>query len=258
MTARESSDEREIARRQVIAGAISSLIVAPVLTGCIAGLLRLFVGRGLAGTLARTARVGRAASTLTFGRGVAVGAKVVPASMYRATSGTIIGPKQRLVATFDTSLANSIIKIDRSPVFTSQRTRYGFEHFDRNGICGRSYVRADRNEIRHETDDGILLAIDRINEASRTIEHHDPSSRRIGTSKYGVRGNDVDVNADQASIESMDRARDELGLQCPETKHAYDEWLEAKQLCGRGDGEACRAVATKRIKYENLRRHCTS
>lgn len=257
MAPHELNDDFDFDRRRAIAGGIAALLLTSVTSGCIAGLLRLFVGRGLASSLIRTANIGRAASTLTFGRGVAIGGRVVPANAYRSSRGMIIDPKQRVVATFDTSISRSIVKRQDSPVFTSERTRYGYEHFDRNGVCGRSFANSESNQIIHKTEDDVLLAIDRIDRVSSLVEHLDANGRRIGITRYRQRGTDqVDVVADDGSLRSIDIASRELGLQCPEAKRAHDEWLEAKRLCGENVDAACRSIPQKRIEHESLIKEC--
>jgi hypothetical protein len=245
-----------MARRDVLILGIAGTVAVLPIGGCVFAFLRIFVGRGLAGTLARAARVGRASSALTFGRGVAVGARLAPARTVGLTRGSILGPRQRMIANFESSSTESRVIVDRSPVFFSRKTRYGFDHNDYNGPCGRSIVDARGNVIRHETDDGILASIDRVDQLRGVIEHLRPDSSKIGETRYSLKNSEVSVTSDSSSIESINNIRSALGLQCPEVKEAYEDWMSHKKMCGNGNMLSCREISSKGARYEMLRDQC--
>lgn len=247
---------QHLTRRKVLLLGVAGSITALPLGGCVFLFLRLFVGRGLAGTLARAARVGRATSALTFGRGIAIGARLAPTRTVAFTRGSILGPRQQLVANFESSATESKVLIEKSPVFFSRKTRYGFDHSDYNGPCGRSIFDTEGNIIRHQTDDGIVVAIDRLNKIRRVVEHLNPDGSKIGESRYDTKSSDVIISSDSAAVESINNIRNNLGLQCPETKLAYDDWLAYKNKCGDGNTLACREISSKSEIYNRLRDQC--
>jgi hypothetical protein len=248
---------RDLDRRETL-GLIGVSLIALPLNGCLFALMRILVGRGLAGTIARAGRLGRTASALTFGRGVAIAARLAPARTAALPSTQILGPGRRLIAYSESSAAESKVYIDNSAIFHSRRTPFGFRHYDFNGPVGRSFTRPGDDVVRHQNEDGGVTAIDRIRRLNRLVEHFSGDGSKIGETRFEQSGAELSVTADQAAMESINAARDALGLQCPDVRAAFDEWQRYKKLCSNGDSAACRDVSSKGAKYQFLKSRCSS
>jgi hypothetical protein len=247
--------EIELDRREALIGL--SLLVLP-LNGCLFALMRIFVGRGLAGTLARAGRLGRTASALTFGRGVAVGARLAPARTAALPSTQILGPGRRLIAHSKSSASESKVYIQNSPVFHSRRTEFGFRHYDFNGPVGRSFTRQGDDVVKHQNEEGVITAVDRIRRLNRMVEHFSVEGSKIGETHFEQSGDELSIDADNAAVESINAARESLGLQCPDARAAFDEWQRYKGLCSSGESDYCRGISSKGARYQYLRERCSS
>ena len=247
----------EFDRREML-GIIGLSLVALPLNGCIFALMRILVGRGLAGTLVRAGRFGRTTSALTFGRGVAIGTRLAPARTAALPTTQIIGPGRQLIARSESSAAASTVYIENSAVFVSRRTAFGFRHFDFNGPVGRSFTRQGDDLVRHQSEDGIVTAIDRIRRANRLVEHFTEDGSKVGETRIEQTRDELNITADDSAIQSINGTREALGLQCPDTREAYNQWLEAKDLCARGDSSSCRSISSRGARYQYLRSQCSS
>lgn len=252
----KSMPQTEVDRREALRLIGLSLIVVP-LNGCLFALMRIFVGRGLAGTLARAGRLGRTASALTFGRGVAVGARLAPARTAALPSTQILGPGRRLIARSESSAAESKVYIENSPVFHSRRTEFGFRHYDFNGPVGRSFTRQGDDVVRHQNEDGVITAVDRIRRLNRLVEHFSADGGKIGETRFEQSGDHLGIDADDATVTSISAAREGLGLQCQDARAAFDDWQRYKDLCSRGESDYCRGISSKGAKYQFLRERCS-
>jgi hypothetical protein len=247
----------DLNRREALGIIGLSLMTLP-LNGCIFALMRILVGRGLAGTLLRAGRTGRTASALTFGRGVAIGTRLAPARIAALPQAHILGPGRQLIAQSRSTASGSEVYIERSAVFQSRRMNYGFRHFDFEGPVGRSLTRPGDDLVRHQDEDGVSTAIDRINRANRVVEHFTADGSKVGETRFEQSGDELNVLADNAAIESITAARNALGLQCPDARAAFDEWQRYKGLCGSGQSSYCRQVSSKSSRYQFLRERCLS
>jgi len=242
-------------RREALGLIGLSLVILP-LNGCIFALMRILVGRGLAGTLVRAGRLGRTASALTFGRGIAVGSHLVPARASALPASQILGPGRQVIARSQSSASESRVYMGNSAVFHSQRTPYGFRHFDFEGPVGRSSTQGTDDLIRHQSEDGVVTAVDRIRRTARLVEHFSAEGGKVGETRFEQRGDELDVLADNEAVESIFAARNALGLQCPEAQTAFNDWQRAKDRCGAGDARSCREVSSRSAQYQHLRDAC--
>jgi hypothetical protein len=245
----------EFNRREAL-GLIGLSVVVLPLNGCVFALLRILVGRGLAGTLVRAGRLGRTASALTFGRGIALGSRLAPARTAALPESQILDPARRVIARSRSSASESRIYVGNSAVFHSQRTAYGFRHFDFDGPVGRSFTRGGDDLVRHQSEDGVVTAVDRIRLASRLVEHFSAEGGKVGETRFEQRGDELDVMADNDAVQSIFAARNALALQCPEARTAFDEWQRAKDRCGVGDADSCREISSRGARYQYLRDAC--
>lgn len=251
-------DNLHMDRRRLISGVLASTVVALPTAGCLLLLpLRVFVGRGLAASLRGAARAGRVRSALTFGRGVSIGHRLASAKPSGAVTGQILEHRGKAVATFESSAEISKVIVDGSPVFFSRQTDYGFIHNDFNGPCGRSVYSEDRNTIEHQSDSGILFSVDTIDRERNLVQHFDANGSKTGESLFRINESDVIVSNDKNLIESIDDTTRALGLQCPETKRAYNELLAAQEACSNGNTLICRDIAGLNSKYIYLKNRCT-
>lgn len=233
-------------------------MMAVPLNGCLFLLLRLFVGRGLAGTLVRAGRVGRVTSALTFGRGVAVGMRLAPIASARLPTIQILGPGRQMLARSQSSATASTIYMGRAAVFESRRASFGFRHFDFDGPVGRSMIRQGGDLIEHQSEAGEVLALDRIRPGGRAIEHFTPEGARLGETRFEQNGEDVNVRADDEVLASLTEMHNDLGLNCPDAREAYERWQQAQNACSRGSSNDCRTVSSWSSRYQYLRSQCVA
>lgn len=172
--------------------------------------------------------------------------------------GQILEHRGKAVATFEATEELSKIVVDGSAVFFSRKTEFGFLHNDFNGPCGRSIYGQDRNTITHQSDSGIIFSTDRIDRKNMLVEHFDSSHQKTGESQFRINEADIIVSNDRQLVDSIEQTVKSLGLDCPETKQAYDELLAAQKACGENNDAMCRDVSGLNSKYNFLKRQCVS
>lgn len=247
----------EFSRRESLSFIGLSLMVLP-LNGCLFALMRIVVGRGLAGTLLRAGRLGRTTSALTFGRAVAIGTRMAPVRTAMLPRSQILGPGGRLIARSESSDSESRVYIENSPIFHSRKTPFGFQHYDFDGPVGQSFTNQGDDMVRHQSDDGVVTAFDRIRRLNNVIEHFSADQTKIGETRLEMRGDEVNVAADDEVVASVVSTRDNLGLQCPDARTAYNEWQRHKDLCSIGESDYCRRVSSLGARYQHLRSRCSA
>lgn len=229
-----------------------SLVIVPT-AGCLGIIARLIVGRGLGRSIGRAAIAGRTASALTFGRGVAIGGRLLPARASVLPNTQIVNRSGALIADSRNTGGDSTFYHKGAPVFYSRKTSYGYEHFDYNGPVGRSIYR-NASDVRHEDPVGRILAIDRIRRAANAIDHLTADSELVGTTKYTQSSDTATIQADAPTVRDLDNRIRSLGLDCEESRAAYQDWVQARKECV-SDGK-CRQVSSLHSRYELLRDRC--
>lgn len=240
-----------------LAGGAASITLAT--SGCLLiPLLRISLGRGAISAVTRAAVSGRGAAALTFGRGVSVGARAATvtsrASTPRLSSlprSEVVGPDKEVVARSVNEADGTAIYVDGSKVFRSISASDGVRHFDTQGNVGQSVYRSD-DVVVHKDAADTIIAIDRLRRAANLIEHLDNNGRVIGSTRLREQVDGYQIEADPYALQQIENIREELGLNCPETKKAYDELVTARESCLREGGDACRSLNTLQRRYNYL------
>lgn len=265
---------RKYTRRDtlILLGAVPPALLAP---GCAVFLLRLLVGRGTAGALTRAARLGGSRAALTYGRGIAAGARIARVSPY--ARGASVGSQGARNAATQTMPHTQILTrdgrlisetkpskhgvkgyVDGSEVFYSRRTDYGFEHIggSQGTRTGKSVNRSN-GVIEHRDKEDRVLTFDKIRMAKHVIEHYDKHEQLIGSTDIAVNDGRVSIYPDNETISSIESISEELALDCPDAKAAYDEYIRYGNQCDEnGDKRICNRVNFKKSRYDMLAQAC--
>lgn len=225
--------------------------------GCLPMLLRLVVGRGTIGRMGTAARIGGAASTLTFGRGISVGSRLSGARVSRFPKTQIVDQNGKLIAQARSNKGEARVSINNSDVFYSRDTPYGQEHFHHYGPSGRSYNR-DKNVIEHKDADGRRLGYDQLRFTKKVIDHMNSDFEKVGETRYTIEDSAAVIQPDEGVLQNIKQVEKLLGLNCPKTAEALNELIEAQKRCGSGETSYCSKIAMKTSRYKDLQRACNS
>ena len=251
-------------RKALLYGALIPITVSQ--SGCLHIFLRLLVGRGAARMLVRAAGGGVRGAGMTFGRGVSVGSMAArQATLRGATSSStivpagsrIIRPDGRTVARTQRSKdgRGTYTRVDGSDILYSEETPYGHEHDLGRIVAGRSY-RRKKGIVEHKDNRGRTMGYDEVRLAQRVIRHLDNNEKVIGETKFSSTQDEIILNADNNTIESFEAIVKEYGLDCPESKAAYDEYTRYQEACLDSTGP-CGGGSTLRLdRWKALKSQC--
>ncbi len=226
------------------------------LSGCLPlFVLRLGLGRGAAASLGRLARSGGAGAALSFGRGISAASRMTTMSTRSYPRTQIVDRRGNVVAEAIADGQAVNFKVDGATIFQSVETSFGFRHYDMHGPVGKTY-RQPKGVNRHVTQGDDLICTDHVDHVRRVIVHKDGSGKIIGSSRLKLRDTEMDLSVDQETVDSIDSYVKFLGLDCPDSKAAYQELQEAKEKCSYGDQNACDGVSTLSSIYRDARNIC--
>ena len=228
-------------------------------TGCLHVLVRLFVGRGTAGVLARSSRVGGARLGTTFGRGVATGSSLsrsigVSRNAANVPRSQILDSNGRSIASTRPEEKGTYTQIKGSDVLYSRRTSYGHDHEFQHGSAGRS-IRHQNGWVEHKDNRGRRVGFDQIRLAKRVIDHLNANQEKIGETRITSQAENTYLETDESAVRSFEIVEKALGLNCPDAKRAYDDWTANQELC-LNSNKNCGLNEIKRQSYLSLRAAC--
>ena len=220
-------------------------------------ILRLLVGRGAARVLAGAARGGVRSAGMTFGRGVSIGGLTARQSLMTPAGSRVIGPNRREIATTEKSKTGkgTYTRVNGSDILYSENTLYGMEHNLGSNVAGRSYYRRN-NSIEHRDYRGNVSGYDQLRLAQRVIKHFDRDEKEIGESQFIKAENHYEIQADDETINSFEALSKAYGLDCPETKNAYDEFTRYQEACLTGTGPCGAGTELRRRRWQEMLNSC--
>jgi len=253
-------DAHDFNRRSFLVTGIA--FSASGLNGCAPLILRIVAGRVAARILARAIVSGGSRLGGTFGRGIAIGNSVsarqatlqgLRGTSLRTQKSNILRSDGSKIASTEFGSHGSYTKVNDSYILYSRRRGSILDHEGYGGHTGRSIDHGDY--IEHQNKRSVKIAYDRIRLAQRVVEHFDRSQNPIGKTDLLVSNDQVDFEVGSAIENDIETIYDNLGLNCPDTKAAYDEWLSYQHNCLKSTG-SCGANNLKREKWLRLLKEC--
>lgn len=247
----------DVCKRKFLLGTFALGVCLPI-TGCAPLLMRLVVGRVAATALSRAALGGGARASMTFGRGIGISHNTI-----RSSSGVRSLPKTRIVRKDGKPVAQTVEESNGTAVYSSgSRVFYSAKkdlrhtHIDVNsGHVGYS-VPVRNNAVALQDRQGRVISYDKVRTAKQVIEHYDSEENLTGETGFSTTNDTMILKPDMSVITDIEQLSELLGLDCPETKEAYDEYIRQRSNCDAGIPGSCSRATFSHSRYELLKERC--